>query len=307
MITNSQKSKALLVEYTKDMISMIEKSLLKNTSDNFYIIATENPDLAVKYDKKKFLMLTLQNFVIIVTAVPSICVPGKYVKQAINDEIEITRLKAEEQFSFYFQNNILDKLKIKLSLNLEEVDLELVIKDSLVYYYMYENINELSNLPSAIQYGLQKKFNDYGWCVVATRDFICSDEFVERADVFYHIRFSDENKSFTHRSLRDLHIAIYKRTYKFESAIKNIISGKTYGIEIKHILVILALAAYVLFMFTCKSDYSEDELSNLGFFQKNLCTNQKSIVGAFALMFLIAIIVKTIMGKINKKKNQAVG
>lgn len=84
----------------------------------------------------------------------------------------------------------------------------------------------------------------------------------------------------------------------------SIISGKLYEIQLKHIVVLVSVILFFVIMTGCKRDYTNEDVSNLNFFEENICLNKKSVLSSIGLMFLFAVISGMIKKKIDKKRNR---
>lgn len=51
----------------------------------------------------------------------------------------------------------------------------------------------------------------------------------------------------------------------------------------------------------CKKDYSEENINELTFFQRNVCLNKRTLISSIAIMFLFAVLSGMIKKKMNKQ------
>ncbi len=313
--TNSTREEALVKSKNKegmiqllfDLINYIEPGLKKKFSQNFNVLIAENGTYAIKFDPKEFLGLKYGVFDIIVYKTPYICIPSQFYKkepkeeeqkmiqEAISDLKKANFLRCFRLVNF---NSKEDKITEDL---LGEVILEAVAFQSVVF-----PDKDLSSLAQLIQNDLAHKSDNYNWCVVFSKRILASQDFLNGSNVVYQVKFNDPEKRFhLSNKLNDNELFIYKKVAIFESVLKNIITGKLYDIEFKHIIILVSLIVFVFLMGMCKSDLSSSE-EKLTWFEENVCKNKRNIFGGIGLMFIFAIIFgffKTRMNKKRQKKN----
>ncbi len=91
------KNKEEIFSLLSDLIEYIEKGLKKKFSVNFLVLASENSNYAIKYDKYYFLGFKYGNFDIIILKTPFICIPGRFYKSLKQDQLEEIKKYSEEK------------------------------------------------------------------------------------------------------------------------------------------------------------------------------------------------------------------
>jgi hypothetical protein len=103
------------------------------------------------------------------------------------------------------------------------------------------------------------------------------------------------------QSQKETHILIYKKKAVFESVLKNIVSGKFYEIELKHLVILVSVIIFFILVSLCKSDYEDAKIEELTFFEKNVCKNKASVFSLLGVMFIFVIVYGMVKKRINKK------
>lgn len=205
-----------------------------------------------------------------------------------------------------------EKNLTKLEKFSEEKFKELII-NNISYYNVIVEKKNLSELALGIQYDISIQERDfkylniylilnYSWFVVTSKSQIYSNHFKSSCEVLYHCKIIDNDKELNIQGLRDTEILIYKKQAIFESVLKNILTGKFYEVELKHIIILVSVVIFFILMSVCKKDYTElDNLTNLSFFEEKVCVNKRSIMSTIAIMFIF-VIISTLIGKRLKKQ-----
>jgi len=82
----NNKNKSALEEILRNICKYIENGLSKKLSQNYFVIASEDPFYALKYDNKYLMILKYEKFDIIVIRVPYICVSGRFNKIKLDEK-----------------------------------------------------------------------------------------------------------------------------------------------------------------------------------------------------------------------------
>jgi hypothetical protein len=92
----NNKNKSAMEEILRNICKYVENGLSQKLSQNYFVIASEDPYYALKYDSKYLMILKYEKFDIIVIRVPYICVSGKFNKIPIEEN---EKKELEEKFS----------------------------------------------------------------------------------------------------------------------------------------------------------------------------------------------------------------
>ena len=297
------KDKEGIVQLLFDLINYIEPGLKKKFSVNFNVVISENGTYAIKFDSKEFLGLKYGNYDILVFKSPYICIPSKFYKKELNED---EKVKTQEAIADLKKANFLRCFKL-INFNSKEDKMtedfvgELVLEAVAFQSVVYDD-KDLSLLAQLIQNDLSFKTDNYNWCVVFSKKVFASQEFLNTSNVVYQVKFNDPEKKFhlSHK-LNENELFIFKKVAVFESVLKNIVSGKLYDIELKHLIVLVSLIVFVFLMGMCKSNLSSSE-EKLTWFEENICQNKRNIFGGIGLMFIFAIVFGFFKTRMNKKK-----
>ena len=74
------KNKSATEGILRNVCKYVEKGLSEKLSQNYYVLASEDPFFALKYDSKYLMILKYEKFEILVIRVPYICISGKFNK-----------------------------------------------------------------------------------------------------------------------------------------------------------------------------------------------------------------------------------
>lgn len=74
------KNKGAIEEILRNICKYVENGLSQKLSQNYFLIASEDPFYALKYDNKYLMIVRYEKFDIICVRVPYICVSGKFNK-----------------------------------------------------------------------------------------------------------------------------------------------------------------------------------------------------------------------------------
>lgn len=299
------KDKEGIIKLLFELINYIEPGLRKRFSENYNVLISENGTYALKFDPKEFLGLRYGVYDILVYKTPYICVPAQFYKKIAKDDELINVNQAAKDmkagnFSRYFK---LINFRSKEDIITEDFMSETILEAVAFHSVQYPE-DDLSRLCQLIQHDLASKLDNFNWCVVISKKILASQDFINNANVIYQIKFNDLEKNFhLSKKLNDNEIFIFKKQAVFESVLKNIVTGKLYDIELKHIIILISLVVFVFLVGLCKNDYSASDLK-LTWFEENVCKNKRNIFGGIGLMFIFAIIFGFLKAKMNKKKNE---
>lgn len=292
-----------IIKLLFDLINYIEPGLRKRFSENYNILITENATYALKFDPKEFLGLKYGVYDILVYKTPYICIPSQFYKKIAKDKDSenVNQAITDLKNASFLRSFKLINFNSKEDNITEEFINERILEAAAFHSVMYPD-GDLTTLGQLIQYDISSKLDNFNWCVVFSKRILASQDFINNANVVYQAKFNDPEKKFhLSNKLKDQELFIFKKKAIFESVLKNIITGKLYDIEIKHIIVLVSLVIFIFLVGLCKSDYSAPDLK-LTWFEENVCKNKRNIFGGIGLMFLFAIIFGFIKTKINKKR-----
>jgi hypothetical protein len=91
------KNREDLNSILSELIEYVERGLKKKFSMNFIVLASENPNYAIKYEKHYFLAFKFGNFDIIILKTPFICIPARFYKSLKTDQVEEVNKYYEEK------------------------------------------------------------------------------------------------------------------------------------------------------------------------------------------------------------------
>ena len=298
------KDKEGIIKLLFELINYIEPAIKRKFSENLNIIISENGNYALKFDPKYFLGLKYNNYDILLFKTPHICVPSLFNRKILNESLTkdvqnaITDLNKENIARCFKINNFTSKEEKITS----DVLLESIIENIAFYSVNHTEDKDISALCQLIQFDLSQKTDNYNWCVIISKKILASQGFLNSSSVIYQVRFNDpEKKYIISQKLNECEILIYKKVAIFESVLKNILTGKLYDIELKHMVVLFSLIIFIVLVAMCKSDYSDPDLK-LNWFEDNVCKNKRSVFGGIGLMFIFTIIFGFLKAKMNKKK-----
>jgi hypothetical protein len=299
----NSKDKEGIIKLLFDLINYIEPGLKKKFSQNFNVLITENGVYAIKFDPKEFLGLKYGIYDILVYKTPFICIPSQYYKKEAKEN---EQKMIQEAISELKKENLLRCFKLVNFNSKEDKITEDFIADVVIESVAFQTVifpdNDLSGLAQLIQYEMAKKSDNYNWCVVFSKKILASQEFLNDSNVVYQVKFNDPEKKFhLSNKLNNNELFIYKKVAIFESVLKNIITGKCYDIELKHVIILVSLIIFVFLLGMCKSDLSSSEVK-LTWFEENICQNKRNIFGGIGLMFIFAIIFGFFKTRMNKKR-----
>ena len=298
------KDKEGIIKLLFELINYIEPAIKKKFSENFNIIISDNGTYAMKFDPKYFLGLKYSNYDILLYKTPHICVPSQFSKKKLK---ESETLDVQNAIIDLKNGNIARCLKLNNFITKEEkitsdFIIENIIENIAFHSVIHAEQKDLSILCQLIQYDLALKTDNYNWCVIISKNILASQAFLNSSNVVYQVKFYDpENKFIISQKLNECEILIYKKVAIFESVLKNILTGRLYEVELKHIVVLFSLIIFISLIALCKSDYSDPDIK-LNWFEDNVCKNKRSVFGGIGLMFIFAIIFGFLKAKMNKKK-----
>jgi hypothetical protein len=140
--------------------------------------------------------------------------------------------------------------------------------------------------------------------VICSKNQIYNKELSKSCDVLFHCIVNDDQKNLNIKGLKNTHIFIFKRSAVFESVLKNILTGRLYEVEFKHLVILVSVIIFFVLVGGCKKDYSGIDPSTLTFFEDKICLNKKTIMSSIAVLFIVTIISSIIKKKIEKKKTK---
>jgi hypothetical protein len=303
----TSKDKEGILKLLFDLINYIEPGLKNKFSQNFNIMIAQSGTYAIKFDPKEFIGLKYSNYDILVYKTPYICVPSQFYKKTTDEK---QRKEIEQAIVDLKKENFKRCFKLVNFTSKEDNITEDFISDTIVEAAAFQSIvyptEDLTIFSQLIQTDLSSKTESYNWCVVFSKKILASQDFLTSSNVIYQVKFNDPEKKF-HLSnrLNDNELFIFKKMAVFESVLKNIITGRLYDIEFKHLVVLASLVIFIFLVGMCKSDYSSPELK-LTWFEENVCKNKRTIFGGIGLMFIFAIIFGFLKAKMNRRKNERV-
>ncbi len=80
------KDKSKLEEILRNICKYVESGLIEKLSYNYYVLISENPYFALKYDNKYLMIIKYNNYEIVILRSPYICISGKFTKRIFNNE-----------------------------------------------------------------------------------------------------------------------------------------------------------------------------------------------------------------------------
>jgi len=268
---SNQKNKEAIEKLLFELIKYVESGLKNKFSENFNVLITNNADFAIKFDPKYFLGLKYNHYDIIVFKIPYICIPTSFSKiDSSNgdnkDKFELTKKE-------FIENGFRKCFKM-INFNSKT--------DSTNEDYIFNNLmnsiasfsNDYSNkdmrvLIQIIQYDLSKANDCYNWQGVISKKVLASQSFIDSCEVIYQAKFTDPDKKFIiSNKLEGNEILIFKKKAVFESVLKNILSGKLYEVELKHIVILVSLVVFFFIITACKKDLTGISEEEMTFFRK---------------------------------------
>ena len=91
------KNREELIKLMSEMVVYVEQGLKKKLSENFFVLVSEQPNYALKYEKNYLLGLKYGIFDILILKSPFICIPMKFVKALKFEEQEEINKFCEEK------------------------------------------------------------------------------------------------------------------------------------------------------------------------------------------------------------------
>jgi hypothetical protein len=176
------------------------------------------------------------------------------------------------------------------------------IIENIVFYKTSGN-EDMAVFAQGLQYDLSMLDKDYSWCVIATKKQIYTNHLKTSSDLFFHCKIMDNEKQINIPKIRDTEILIFKKKAIFESVLKNILSGRFYEVELKHIVILLSVIIFFTLAGLCNKEYTEDD-KNLSFFEEKVCLNKRNILSSIAMMFIFVIVSSMIKKKLDRGKQK---
>lgn len=319
------KNKSAIEQILRDVCKYVEKGLSEKLSQNYYVVASEDPFFAIKYDNKYLMILKYERFEICVIRVPYICVSGKFnkieleenEKKEIEEKVESVKEKANRDH-FKLMNFSKKILTSKYNSHLVDkprhakIDENLLNEIILRNYFYSKAVSDkekknflISDWVLSIQRDLHIFDENYHWnCIGSRTSQVYSEDLPKNCLVFYHVKIFDDRRETFDNKIKEFDLIIFKKIPVFESVMKNILSGRFYEVEFKHMVTFFSLIVFFGIMGYCETSYEDKDLNLINPFEKNVCLNKKAILGGIGFMFIVAIISGMINKKLKRKDRQ---
>lgn len=301
----------------QELVDYVEIGLKRKYSVNFTVIISENPAYALKYEKGCLMSVSYLHYDILVFKVPYITIPSKFHLPSLSsDEInkitikknslkDLLLVESNYQMINYIIKNRNNQMKGDLSLFKQDNITDIIFKCISFCQLQIKDKDFTITLAQAIQYELANLYKDYNFCVIISKDIIISPAFLATSNLVYQSKFIAENdlKECDLNKIKNHEILIYHKHCEFESALKNIISGRFQSVELKHIFILLSVIIFFTLVGFCGGD--QEFYANkvdLSWFEENVCRNKSSYLSTIGVLFIMIVLSGVLKKRMNKPK-----